>query len=66
MRTVRMLNICIDQEKINSIRKLMEGSVQETLNSGTNSQQKWCIILKLQKVNLNKSYIMKYGMEKAT
>ena len=38
MRTVRMLNICIDQEKINSIRKLMEGSVQETLNSGTNSQ----------------------------
>lgn len=35
---MRKVNTCIDPEKINTIRKLMEGSVQETLNSGTNSQ----------------------------
>lgn len=30
------MNTCIDPEKINTIRKLMEGSVQEILNNGNN------------------------------
>ena len=35
---MRKVNTCIDPEKINTIRKLMEGSVQDILNNGIISQ----------------------------
>ena len=31
---MEMVNACIDPAKMNTIRKLMEGSVQEILNNG--------------------------------
>ena len=35
---MRKVNTCIDPEKINTIRKLMEGSVQDILNNGIIAQ----------------------------
>ena len=47
----------IDPEKRNTVRKLMEGSVQDILNNGIISQQKCYTMMESQKVTLNKKVL---------
>ena len=54
---MKKVNTCIDPEKRNTVRKLMEVSVQDILNNGIISQQKCYTMMESQKVTLNKKVL---------